>query len=89
MEKIISLDFLALNETFHFVAHSDILSKSLFNCAEVSAGSNPEAKRVVSSAKIKISLSNPSTISLMYIKNSKGQSLDPCGTPTNRSSIPD
>ena len=34
-----SFDFFALNWTFHLCAQSDIFTKSLLICAEVSAGS--------------------------------------------------
>ena len=40
-EKIISLDLPGLNLTFHFSAHLEIFSRSLFNIAAVSAGSLP------------------------------------------------
>ena len=76
-EKIKSLDFSALKVTFHNFAQLEILTKSLFSISAVSEGSFPLAKREQSSAKSKISLSNPDTMSLMYIKNNSGPSLDP------------
>ena len=51
LEKITSLDFLGLNVTCHLSAQDDIFSKSLFKILDVSVGSIPVAKRVVSSAK--------------------------------------
>ena len=63
--KIISLDFPALNITFHLFAQTYILFRSLFKISAVSVGSFPWAKREQSSAKIRISLSSPSTISLI------------------------
>ena len=63
-EKIIFFVFEALNLTFHFVAQLEIFCKSLFKISAVSAGSVPETNREVSSAKIKISLSISSVISL-------------------------
>ena len=50
-EKIISLDFLGLNVTCHLFAQLEIFLRSLFSISDVSVGSLPEAKRVVSSAK--------------------------------------
>ena len=76
-EKIMSFDFLALKITFHLVAQLEIFIKSLFNCAAVSAGSVPDAKSEVSSAKISMSLSMSETMSFIYIINSKGPSLEP------------
>ena len=64
-----SLDFVALKVTFHISAHDEIFSKSLFNLDDVSAGSVPFAKSVVSSAKINISLSISLTISFMSMIN--------------------
>ena len=63
--------FFALKDTFHFSAQTEILFKSLFNISEVSDGSFPEAKRVVSSANIKISDSISFTKSLMKILTAK------------------
>ena len=40
LEKIISLDLLPLNVTFHFVAQFEILTRSLFSYAAVIAGSS-------------------------------------------------
>ena len=51
LEKMISLDFEALNETFQIFAQLEILTKSLFSAAEVRFGSLPTAVRHVSSAK--------------------------------------
>ena len=75
--------------TFHLRAKSEIFTKSLLSCSAVSAGSEPEASREQSSAKIKISVSRPSTMSFIYIRNSNGPSLDPCGTPVVISIIAD
>ena len=61
--KIMSFVFDALNCTFHFAAHKEIFSRSLFRICAVSEGSNPLENRLVSSAKIKISLSMSLTIS--------------------------
>ena len=47
LEKIMSLDFLALNVTFHFLAQLPIFFKSLFSIAAVSAGSTAEANNDV------------------------------------------
>jgi hypothetical protein len=55
----------SIKSYFHFLAKSEILLKSLFNIAAVSAGSVPVANREVSSAKIKMSLSMSSTISFI------------------------
>ena len=54
-ENIMSLDFPGLKVTFHLVAHSEILSRSLFKISAVSVGSETVANNDVSSAKIKIS----------------------------------
>ena len=81
MKTIILLDFQALNLTFHLFAQGEIFSKSLFRIPAVSVGSLPKASREQSSANIKISLSSPTTISLIKIKNYKGPNLEPCGTP--------
>ena len=43
-EKIISFDFFELKVTFHLAPQVEILSKSLFICAAVIVGSDPEAK---------------------------------------------
>ena len=64
-EKMISFDFLELNVTFHLKAQFEIFAKSLFNCAAVSAGSVPVAKKEVSSAKIRISLTISFVISFI------------------------
>ena len=80
-EKIISLDFPALNVTFQILFQDEIFSQSLFICAEVSDGSVPLARSVVSSAKINISLSMSATISFMYIRKRSGPNLEPWGTP--------
>ena len=77
LEKIMSFDFAALKVTFHLLAHSEILIRSLFKISAVSAGSLPDASNEVSSAKTKISLSRLSVISLIYIINKRGPSLDP------------
>ena len=53
-EKITSLLFPGLNETFHLVAQLLIISRSLFIMIAVSAGSIPDAKQQVSSVKSKI-----------------------------------
>ena len=53
-EKIMSLVFFGLNETFQVCAQIEILSKSLFSCLTVSAGSVPLASREQSSAKTNI-----------------------------------
>ena len=65
LEKIISLVFKALNFTFHLVAQMEIFSKSEFKILAVSEGSDPVAKRLVSSAKIKMSLSMSSVMSFI------------------------
>ena len=80
-EKIISEDLSELNFTFHLSAQVDILARSLFKISAVWEGSLPEAKREVSSANIKMSLSMSLVMSIMYIIKSKGPSLLPCGIP--------
>ena len=50
---------IALNVTFHSLAHEEIFIRSLLSWAAVSVGSDPVANREVSSAKIKISLQCP------------------------------
>ena len=65
LENIMSFDFLALNVTFHVSAHNEIFSRSLFNMAAVSDGSEPASIREVSSANIKISLSMSLMMSFM------------------------
>ena len=52
LEKIISLVFLGLKETFHLNAQELIFSRSLFNCSAVIAGSEPVAISDVSSEKL-------------------------------------
>ena len=47
LEKIMSLDFLALNVTLHFLGQLAIFFKSLFSIAAVSAGSTAEANNDV------------------------------------------
>ena len=64
-ENIMSLDFLALKVTFHLSDHFLILIKSLFSLLVVNSGVLPEAAFVVSSAKINISDSISSIISLI------------------------
>ena len=59
LENIRSLVLFGLNETFQVFAQTEILSKSLFSCSAVSAGSVPYARSEQSSAKISISLSKP------------------------------
>ena len=44
-EKIMSFDLLLLNVIFHLLAQCVIFSKSLFNLAEDSAGSDPVANK--------------------------------------------
>ena len=88
-EKIIFFVLDALKVTFHFKAQLDIFCKSLFKISAVSAGSDPDTNRDVSSAKIKISLTISVVISFIYNKNNKGPSLDPCGTPAFTSKISD
>ena len=65
LEKIIFLVLVVLNFTFHFFAQDEIFCKSLFRISEVSAGSEPETNKEVSSAKIEISLSISSEISFI------------------------
>ena len=55
--------------------------KSLLSLSAIKNGSVPDAIKVLSSAKISISLSRSSLMSFMYNKNNKGPSLEPCGTP--------
>ena len=83
LENIISFVFPALKVTFQVLAQEEIFSRSLFSCWAVSLGSCPLAINEQSSAKIKISLSRPSTMSLMYIIKSSGPSRDPWGTPAS------
>ena len=64
-EKIMSLVFWGLNETFHFSDQSLSLIISRLSWAEVSSGFVPDANKVVSSANIIISLSKPSIISFI------------------------
>ena len=66
LEKIISLVLPALKLIFHLFAQLEILSRSLLMISTVSVGSSQLARREQSSAKIKISLSKPSTISFIY-----------------------
>ena len=65
LEKIISLDFEVLKETFQMFAQLEILTKSLLSAAEVRFGSLPNAVRQVSSAKRRQSHSRSSKISFM------------------------
>ena len=81
LEKMISLDFEVLNETFQMLAQLEILTKSLLSAAEVRFGSLPTAVRQVSSAKRRQSHSRSCTMSLMYIMNRSGPNRDPCGIP--------
>ena len=60
-----SLVLLGLKVTFHLAAHSFIFNKSLLNCSLVSVVFGPEAKSVVSSANIIISLSMSLQISFI------------------------
>ena len=54
--NIILFVLLVLNFTFHCSAQDEIFCKSLLRITDVSAGSEPETNKEVSSAKIKISL---------------------------------
>ena len=65
LRTAISFVFLALNVTFHLVAQTEIFSKSLLRISTVSAGSHPVANRLVSSAKIRMSLSMSSMMSFI------------------------
>ena len=64
-ENIISLDFKALKVTFHFAAHIEIFSRSLFMAAAVIVGSLPTATKAVSSAKSRPSHSRSTKMSLI------------------------
>ena len=74
-ENIISFVFLGLKFTFHFVAQSDILSKSLLRISVVSAGFLPVANMQVSSANNRTSLSISSRMSFAYKIHKSGPSL--------------
>ena len=89
LEKIISLDFLSLKVTFHLVAQAEIVKRSLFNSLAVSAGSNPDAIKDVSSAKINMWLSISLIVSLIYIIKSICPNQEPCGTPALTSNTSD
>ena len=75
-------DFFTLRVSLFSVSHSWTLANSSFINNSYSSKSLPGQKRLVSSAnKIVDKLLVELLRSLMYIKNSNGPRIDPCGTP--------
>ena len=74
--KVVMKNIFSIKFYFHLAAQADILVRSLFNKAVVWS-ILPDGSREQSSANINISLSSPSVISLMYIKNNRRPSLLP------------
>ena len=78
-----------LKVTLNLLAQIDTLSRSLFRMLVVSCVSLPNAKSVVSSAKIWGVDSRSVMISLMKSKKRSGPKRDPCGTPASTGSWSD
>ena len=74
--KVVMKNIFSIKFYFHLVAQADTLVRSLFNKAAVWS-IFPDESREQSSANINITLSSPSVMSMMYIKNNRGYSLLP------------
>ena len=70
-----------LKFTNHLRAHSVTRNMSWFNIPSISRIFEAEKKRELSSAKSLVKLNKFSDISFTYMRNKRGPSTDPCGTP--------
>ena len=70
-----------LNCIFHWYAHWDIISRSLFNWVAATSFSYTTVNKEVSSAKSRASELTFSTRSLMYTRKNRGPRTEPWGTP--------
>ena len=82
---LMMLHFDGLNLMSHFFSQLSSAFRSSYNCIHVL----PLVYNKLSSAKRRMSDSVWLGMSLMYVKNNKGPSTVPCGTPDNTSSLSD